>query len=358
MNQPLRAGTVGSAKRHAPLLVGAAAAALATTAAIVRIRAREAERRHPPVGRFMTVDGVRLHYLDRGRGSTIVLLHGNGATIDELLSSGLVDRLARTHRVVLLDRPGFGYSERPRSRLWTPEAQARLIRNALSGLGVEEAVVYGHSLGAQVAAALALAAPDLVRGLVLASGYYYPTARADVPLVVPPAIPILGDVLRYTIAPVLSRLLLPKIYAKLFGPSPVPERFLREFPHALVLRPWHLRAAAADTAFLIPTAAALEERYASLDLPVAIVAGEGDQVVDFGRHSRRLQDDIPGSRLIVVPGAGHMVHHSARDTVADAIEAMAGDVLEHGVERQDSEARWSVRAAMPKPASHRDSRVA
>lgn len=332
MNQPLRAGLAG-AKRLAPFLLGAAV--LATTAVVVRARAREAERRHPPLGRFVSVDGVRLHYFDRGRGNTIVLLHGNGATIDELLSSGLVDRLARTHRVVLFDRPGFGYSERPRSRVWTPAAQARLLREALSRLGVEEAVVYGHSLGAQVAAALALAAPDLVRGLVLASGYLYPTTRADVPLVIPPAIPILGDVLRYTIAPVVARLLLPRIYAKLFGPSPVPERFLRAFPHDLVLRPWHLRAAAADTAFLIPTAAALQERYAALEMPVTIVAGEGDRVVAFDRHSRRLHEDIPGSRLVAVPGGGHMIHHSACDTVAAAIEALAGDVLEEGVERSD-----------------------
>src|SRR5215208_1987018 len=97
------------------VLVGTAAI-LGMTAVLVRARARRTERRHPPVGRFITADRVRLHYYERGQGRPIVLLHGNGGTLDELLSSGLVDHLAQNHRVIAFDRPGFGYSERPHSR--------------------------------------------------------------------------------------------------------------------------------------------------------------------------------------------------------------------------------------------------
>src|SRR5215217_3738759 len=186
MKQPRRSGTRTDRSRLVRVLVGTAAI-LGTTAVLVRARARRTERRHPPVGRFITADRVRLHYYERGQGRPIVLLHGNGGTLDELLSSGLVDHLAQNHRVIAFDRPGFGYSERPRSRLWTPAAQARLIRDALDRLGVKEALVYGHSLGTQVAVSLALDAPELVRGLVLASGYYYPTVRADVPVASVPA---------------------------------------------------------------------------------------------------------------------------------------------------------------------------
>ena len=331
MLPPHRAGASPKGKRLAAVLLGAAA--LGTTAVLVRARAREAERGHPPIGRFVTVDGVRLHYVERGQGKTIVLLHGNGATLDELLSSGLVERLARTHRVVAFDRPGFGYSERPRSRLWTPAAQARLIRDALARIGVEEALVYGHSLGAQVAVFLALSAPDLVRGLVLASGYLYPTARADVPFATPPAIPLVGDVLRYTLVPPLARLMLPWIYRKIFGPTPVPGRFRREFPHELVLRPWHLRAAAADTAFLIPSAVAMRKRYGSLRMPVTLITGDSDQVVEPARHTHRLHAAIRGSRLVTVPGAGHMIHQAAPDAVAAAIDALAADVWREERER-------------------------
>jgi alpha/beta hydrolase fold len=98
--------------------------ALAALAILNRVLAKTAERRNPPKGRFITVDGVRLHYVERGRGSPLVLLHGNGSMIQDFESSGLVDLAAKTYRVIAFDRPGFGYSDRPRTTVWTPEAQA------------------------------------------------------------------------------------------------------------------------------------------------------------------------------------------------------------------------------------------
>ena len=332
-----------SRSRATALLAGAAV--LGAAALAVSARARAAERRHPPAGRFVTVEGVRLRYKEFGRGSPVVLIHGNGSLIEEIEASGLARRLARAHRVILFDRPGFGYSERPRGRLWTPRAQARLIARALDWLQVDAAILYGHSLGAQVAAEIALRAPSRVRALVLGAGYFYPTPRPDVPVFVPLAVPVIGDLLRHTIAPLLMAPLMGRIYAKLFAPAPVSERFRRAFPHGLVLRPPHLRATAADTAFLIPAAARLAARYRTLTMPVTIVAGTDDEVVYFDSHARRLHEALPGSRLIGVPGAGHMIHHSALDEVARAIESAV---------RSPSELRES--GPSPAAAAHHQAR--
>jgi pimeloyl-ACP methyl ester carboxylesterase len=308
----------------APALLGSAAV-LGAVALGVAASARAAERRHPPGGRFITVDGVRLRYVERGQGAPIVILHGNGGMIEEVLSSGLVDRLARDHRVILFDRPGFGYSERPRTRLWTPMAQARLLRQAILRLGLARATVVGHSLGTQVALSLALLDPGMVKSLVLASGYFFPTARLDVPLFAGPAIPVIGDVMRYTISPALTGLLLPAMYRKIFAPNEVPDRFEAEFPHPLILRPWQLRAASADNTMMIPFAAELQRRYHELQVPVTIICGTEDQVTDIDRQSRRLHDTLPGSRFVPVTGAGHMVHHVATDLVARIVaQAAAG----------------------------------
>jgi len=95
--------------------------------------------------------------------------------IQDFECSGLVDLVAKDCRVIVFDRPGFGHSERPRSVVWTPDAQAELIKLALEQLGVSNAIILGHSWGASVAVSVALKYPSLVRGLVLASGYYYPT---------------------------------------------------------------------------------------------------------------------------------------------------------------------------------------
>ena len=107
-----------------------AAAALAGTAAWVTGKARHAERDFPPIGGFVEADGVRLHYIEKGSGEPIVLVHGNVVRLQDFMASGLVDRLAERYRVIAFDRPGFGYSDRPRDRLWTAQAQAELLREA------------------------------------------------------------------------------------------------------------------------------------------------------------------------------------------------------------------------------------
>lgn len=302
----------------------AAAAGVLAASAIVNDRlARQAERRNPPFGRFLEVDGVRLHYLERGEGTPLVLLHGNGSMIQDFACSGLVDLAARRHRVIVFDRPGYGHSTRPRGRIWSPDAQADLIRAALDRLGMSRAVVLGHSWGASVAVALALRHPGTVSGLVLASGYYYPTARADMVLLSGPAVPGLGDLARHTVAPMAGRILWPLLMRKIFGPAPVPPKF-GAFPREMALRPSQIHAEAAESALLIPAAAQARNRYADLAMPVAIVAGAKDRLIDPARQSLRLHREIAQSSLHLVPGSGHMVHQTDPEAVMAAIRAAGG----------------------------------
>jgi pimeloyl-ACP methyl ester carboxylesterase len=306
-----------SASKTTALVAGVAAGA--ALALWNREAAKRAERATPPVGRFLDLDGTRLHYLRAGSGAPVVLIHGNGALIQDWQVSGVFGRLAASHEVIAFDRPGFGYSERPRTTIWTPAAQARLLVAAMRRLGIERATIVGHSFGALVAAQIGLDYPDAVERLVLLAGYYYPTARADVVLSSGPAVPVVGDVMRYTVSPLLGRAMMPMAERKLFEPAIVPVRFQNGFPRDLALRPSHIRAIAADSAVMIPGAAELAARYPRLSMPVAIVTGDGDQIVTPEDHSMRLHGDVPASRLEVVQGAGHMVHHTAPERVTDAI---------------------------------------
>ena len=205
------------------------------------------------------MQGVRLHYVERGTGPALVLLHGNGSMIEDFQSSGLIDLAAKKYRVIAFDRPGFGHSNRPRHITWTPEAQASLIAAALEKIGVPSAIILGHSWGTLVALALAMNYPGQVQSLVLASGYYYPTARADVVILSPPSIPIIGDLLSHTISPMVSRVMWPLLLRKIFGPSPVPKKF-DGFPEEMAVRPSQIRASAAETALMIPSATRAPER--------------------------------------------------------------------------------------------------
>ncbi len=297
-----------------------AAAALAVTALLVRRNARQAERQTPPVGRFADVDGVRLHYLERGEGPAVVLLHGNGVTSQDFVASGVLDGLAGRYRVVAFDRPGFGYSDRPRGRSWSAAAQAELFRQAFGLLGIERPIVVGHSWGTLVALALALNHPEDLRGLVLLSGYYFPTVRPDIPLMAAPAVPVLGDVLRHTVSPLLGRLIGPRLVKKMFEPCPVPPEFHAHVPLGLMLRPSQIRASAADAGLMIPAVESLQYRYGDLRLPVTIVTGAEDKVVD-PQQSERLHGEIRRSELRIIPGLGHMPHYSAPEQVVAAVDA-------------------------------------
>ena len=304
-------------------IVVATAAALAATTAYNVYRARRAEREHPPTGRFLTVDGVRLHYLESGEGSPVVLLHGNVVMSEDFQTSGVLELLAGRHRVIAFDRPGFGYSDRPHGSAWSVREQADLLRDALDVLGINRPIVLGHSWGAAVALALALNHPDDVRGLVLLSGYYYPTLRADVLLSSPPAIPILGDLLRYTISPLLGKLLQPRLLKGMFAPLPVPASFALGSTPNMSLRPGQIRAESQDGVAMVPGAIAMRHRYQELTMPVVIMAGAEDRVIN-AKQPARLHAQIPHSILRLVPGVGHMIHYAVPEEVAKAIEEAGG----------------------------------
>jgi pimeloyl-ACP methyl ester carboxylesterase len=282
-----------------------------------------AERKHPPIGRFIDCDGVRLHYIDRGNvdAPCMILFHGNGTMLQDLTISGLVDLLASHNRVLCFDRPGFGYSRRPRSRIWTPTAQAALFTRALRQLGVHNPVVLGHSWGTLVAVALALRNDYPIRGLVLASGYYFPNARLDFWLLSGPAIPIIGDLIRYTVAPIISWLMMPSLLRKLFAPRPDPQKFKDAFPVSLAIRPKQLRAAAEESAFLIPAAAQFQPQYSRIECPVRIFHGAEDKLIE-PEQSRHLHEVIGRSVLELAEHTGHMVTYAEAPNMARAMASL------------------------------------
>jgi pimeloyl-ACP methyl ester carboxylesterase len=288
---------------------------------VVMFRTRAAERRFPPIGEFLDVDGVRVQYLARGPkdAPVLVLLHGNGAAIQDFIVSGFLERAAKRYRVIVLDRPGFGYTQRPRLRLWGPDAQARLVASVLDRLGVEQAFILGHSWGTLVALAFALEFPARTRGLVLASGYYFPTRRKDVYFLSGPAIPIAGDILRYTILPFIAERIAGKVIRQIFAPLPVPPRFEAEFPLALSLRPNTLRASAEETGIMVPAARRLSRRYGEITCPTAIVWGDGDRIVEK-EHGPKLKQAIPHAVTREFTGVGHMVHYADPERLLDAVD--------------------------------------
>ena len=277
------------------------------------------EAEDPVVGRFITVDGTRLHYIDRGTGTPVVFLHGNGSMIADFVSSGITECSDAGYRAIAFDRPGFGYSERPRGRRWGPFEQARLLLQAFALLDIERPIIVGHSWGTLVALALALEGGKDVAGLVLLSGYYYPVPRPRAKAQQGSSFPFVDDVVRQAVMPFVWRLTAPGAVKRIFAPCAVPERFKRTYSLADALRPSQMRAVEEEAAMLTEAAKTLSELYGELSIPVRLIAGSDDRIVETAKHSARLHQELTTSTFRIVPDCGHMVHHAAPEEVIAAI---------------------------------------
>jgi pimeloyl-ACP methyl ester carboxylesterase len=314
----------------------------AVLALLVYAAAKAVERRNPPIGNFLEVEGTRVHYFERGVGLPVVFLHGNGTMLQDFSLSEAFISTAKQNRAIAFDRPGFGYSTRPRARNWTASDQADVLAAALRRLNFAPATVVGHSWGTLVAVALAERHPALVRSLVLLSGYYYPTPRFDAALAVVGATPVIGDILRYTLTPLMGLLMLPVTLRVMFAPCTLPERFGREFPRLMMLRPWQLRASLGDGAMMLQATAELQKGYSTLEVPTFIAAGGDDRIVDHW-HSNKLHQEMHMSRLQIIPGIGHMVQHSAAEVVTAIINRAIGTSWDMRSEQTFSDEGRSLR---------------
>jgi pimeloyl-ACP methyl ester carboxylesterase len=303
------------------LVVVLAILALATQAGVLLV-----QRSFPAQGRMVEVAGGALHVVDigpRDGAAPIVMLHGASSNL-EVMRQPLGDRLARDHRVILIDRPGHGWSTRARFSDSTPEIQGRMIAEALSALGVERAVFVVHSWSGALGLRLALDYPERVLGLVMLAPVAYPwpggVGRYNQLI----ATPVIGPLLAYTITLPLGRLLAESGARGVFLPQTMPDGFVQETAAPLLLRPREFIANARDLVTLKEAVAVQAPRYGAITAPVTIISGDADKTVSTKIHSRPLAATLPHAKLVVLPGVGHMVQNAASDAVIGEIEAMIG----------------------------------
>lgn len=274
------------------------------------------ERKLPPIGSFIEVDHSRIHFVDRGEGPPIVLIHGLAGVLQNFTHS-LVDRLARRFRVIALDRPGAGYSVRRRGASSSLSAQAAAISSFIRALEIEPPLIVGHSLGGAIALALALDDPTLPRALALIAPLTQPERRPPKPFrTLEIDSPMLRALVATTVAVPLSIVRAPAAVRAIFAPDAVPADFATEGGAMLGMRPSQFYHASSDMIAARNDMPSLVARYGELQLPVHVLFGTEDAVLDHRKHAELLRTQIANVDITLVPDAGHMLLVTQPDLVA------------------------------------------
>ena len=295
---------------------------------ITRISAWGIERRNPPVGSFVTVNGTRMHYVHVPAPANptlppIVFIHGASANLlDQMVP--LRPLLEGKAEMLFFDRPGHGWSDRgPLNH--NPFEQAKTVAALMDEVGISQAIIVGHSFGGALTATFALSYPERTRGLVFLAAATHPWKSAKTSWYYAlTATPVIGRIFAETIAGPAGKSRMAGATVCVFAPNPVPEDYLKRTSIELVLRPSAFRANAIDVAGLHNHVTQVARRYRDIKAPTVIISGDHDTVVYEELHSIGLARDIPGAELVWIRNLGHKPDWIASDLVGGAIEKVAG----------------------------------
>lgn len=284
-----------------------------------RLSVREASALadNPPTGQFVVVEGQRVHLRIQGSGPDLVLIHGASGNLRDF-TMGVSERLAQRYRVISVDRPGHGHSDPMIAGDTSVGGQARILRGAVAQMGVSDPLVLGQSYGGAVALAWAL--QERPAALILVSAVSLPW-----PGPLDPWYRITASAFgRATLVP-LAAAFVPESYVRnavtaVFAPEQAPEDYAARLGIGLTLRRTALAANASQINALRPEVVRMEPQYPGLDMPVELIHGDADTIVPLTIHSDKLVRLLPDATLTVLPGAGHMPHHTHPDAVIAAVD--------------------------------------
>lgn len=286
------------------------------------IASRWIEKEYPPIGKFIEVDGLRLHYVmaGQGPGPALLLVHGASSNLREFTSS-ILPALAKNHRVIAFDRPGYGYSERPDGEWTDPARIATILLDASKQLGIEKPVIIGHSWAGSVVMSALVKMPERISGGVLLAGVAGHWAGSVGWTYDVGSIPVLGQLFARTLVVPAGQMTMAKQVEPVLYPSPVPSNYIDNIGAPLALRPRTFEYNVEDMVRLNVYMQQLSPHYDEIRLPLLIIHGTDDALVPFWNHGRRVLPVVHQAQLVLIAGAGHGLHHTHGAEVTKAIEA-------------------------------------
>jgi pimeloyl-ACP methyl ester carboxylesterase len=278
---------------------------IAGLVAFTAYESNRVEKIVPRLGTLVEVDGVTVHLSDVGEGRPLVFLHGLGGQLRHF--HALIDSLSVHHRVVSIDRPGSGYSQALASHACGPFQQAKLVFEVIRALGLEKAVIVGHSLGGAVALSLALHHPEVCDGLALVAPLTHPTdsiPEAFKGLALEP--PLLRRFVAWTLLSPIARWGPRAPLEQIFAPDPVPPDFGEAAGGFLGRRPKSYLSTCSELRAVPKDLQELCRRYGEVKVPVRVLFGESDAILDPAVHGESMGEALSNFQLTLTPG-GHML---------------------------------------------------
>src|SRR5882724_2493174 len=284
------------------------------------LASRVAHQHHQAQSKFVAVNDARLHFVIKGAGRPVVLVHGNPGSCQDW--TRLYVPLSSRYCGFAFDRPGHGHSDRPNHRSITVEVQAQMLHAALKELNVEDPILLGHSWGGALVLAYALQFPDDLAGAVLLAPAAYESDDGVSFLTKVPAWPVIGDLVNYLLTPLFGAWIVREDLQKAFAPDAVPKHYLR---HVLSewTRPKKVKWYSVDDALLNESLPNLTSRYSEIRVPVVIVTGDSDLIVPANENAHRLYRELPHAELVVLEKTGHQIPFTRPDAVVEAIDRVS-----------------------------------
>lgn len=275
---------------------------------------------YPPVGEFVSYKGGQLHVIEAGKGAPVLLIHGASANAREFTFTLQPELAGSDVHLMMVDRPGHGYSDRF-DGAWQLGEQSKAMARVVTDKSEGPVVVVGHSFGGAVALRFALDYPELTKAVVLLAPVTHDWGEGGITWYNSAAsAPVIGSAFSQ-LAPLVGPKIARSSLNGLFSPAPVPEGYADKLGVDLLFRPPNFRANAKDMVSLKSEIQKQQARYADeIAVPVIVFSGSYDTVIKPKLHAARLVREVPGHVVLVkLTDEGHMPHHGKATLVADTI---------------------------------------
>jgi pimeloyl-ACP methyl ester carboxylesterase len=271
---------------------------------------------HSESSRFTEIDGVRIHYQEKGVGTPLVLLHG--FTSSTYSWKDVFEPLSRNFRVITVDLKGFGFSGKPDGD-YTRRAQAQLVAHLLDHLKIEKAWIGGNSMGGEVALNVALANPQRVAGLILidTAGVEVKGGGSLAPAYV--RIPFVGRVLT-ALALTSDKLVREGLEKSFFDDAKITGERVAYYYRPLRTRGGQLAALRARTqADQFP----IEQDLGRVNARTLIIWGAEDALIPLAA-GRTMNSLIKNSKLVIIEKCGHVPQEEMPERVIEEVISFIG----------------------------------